>query len=514
MSTGSDFPTTLDSFTNKVDYVDDILAVETNTQSSAIEGLEAKVGADSSAVTTSHDYLLQHTVNDSGNQSVDGIKTFGSFPVTPSSDPTTDYQVANKSYVDSQISSEDFWDRTGTTINPKTSGDDLDMGAGDVSATAFIGTLNTAAQPNITSVGTLTSLAVTGASTASNIDSTNKTDIGSNTTHRGLTNNPHSVLATQISDFDTEVSNNSSVTANTSKLSGIEAGAEVNNISDTNATDLTDGGASTLHYHASDRSRANHTGTQTAATISDFDTEVSNNSSVTTNTTHRGLTNNPHSTTKTHVGLSNVPNTDFTSAVGLNTTHRGLTNNPHAVDKADVGLSNVPNTDFTAAVGSNTTHRTSDGKNHSDVVTNNSKISYTDAAAVGLNTTHRTSNGTNHANVVTNNAKVTNANHSGEVTGSGALTIANNVVDEANLKLDSAATDGYVLEARAAESGGLRWVPQSGGGAIDDIFYENAQNVTANYTISTNYNAMSAGPITIDTGVTVTIPSGSVWSIV
>lgn len=37
------------------------------------------------------------------------------------------------------------------------------------------------------------------------------------------------------------------------KLSGIEAGAEVNNISDANATDLTDGNDSTLHYHLSDR---------------------------------------------------------------------------------------------------------------------------------------------------------------------------------------------------------------------------------------------------------------------
>ncbi len=40
-------------------------------------------------------------------------------------------------------------------------------------------------------------------------------------------------------------------TAEKSKLSGIEAGAEVNNILDTNATDLTDGGDTTLHHHDS-----------------------------------------------------------------------------------------------------------------------------------------------------------------------------------------------------------------------------------------------------------------------
>lgn len=35
-----------------------------------------------------------------GDQTVAGVKTFSSFPVTPSSAPTTDYQVANKAYAD------------------------------------------------------------------------------------------------------------------------------------------------------------------------------------------------------------------------------------------------------------------------------------------------------------------------------------------------------------------------------------------------------------------------------
>ena len=52
------------------------------------------------------------------------------------------------------------------------------------------------------------------------------------------------------------------------------------------------------------------------------------------------------------------------------------------------------------------------------------------------------------------------------------------------------------------------------GGGSDEIFYENGQTVTTNYTISTSKNAMSAGPIGIATGITVTIPSGSTWTIV
>lgn len=61
-----------------------------------------------------------------------------------------------------------------------------------------------------------------------------------------------------------------------------------------NHTDLTDSGDSTLHYHATDRSRANHTGTQTAATISDFDTEVGNHVDVAANTTHRSSNGTDH----------------------------------------------------------------------------------------------------------------------------------------------------------------------------------------------------------------------------
>lgn len=52
------------------------------------------------------------------------------------------------------------------------------------------------------------------------------------------------------------------------------------------------------------------------------------------------------------------------------------------------------------------------------------------------------------------------------------------------------------------------------GGGADQVFYENDQIVNASYTLTTNKNAMSAGPVTIANGVTVTIPNGSVWTIV
>ena len=52
------------------------------------------------------------------------------------------------------------------------------------------------------------------------------------------------------------------------------------------------------------------------------------------------------------------------------------------------------------------------------------------------------------------------------------------------------------------------------GGGSDEIFYENGQTVTTNYTITNGKNAMSAGPITIDSGVTVTVGAGETLTIV
>ena len=45
------------------------------------------------------------------------------------------------------------------------------------------------------------------------------------------------------------------------------------------------------------------------------------------------------------------------------------------------------------------------------------------------------------------------------------------------------------------------------------VIYENANTISSNYTMTTGRSGMSAGPITLSTGVTVTLPSGSRWVI-
>ena len=68
--------------------------------------------------------------------------------------------------------------------------------------------------------------------------------------------------------------------------------------------------------------------------------------------------------------------------------------------------------------------------------------------------------------------------------------------------------EGYGASAWGSLGGGAT------GGAGNQIFFENDQTVTVNYTIPSTKNAMSAGPITIDTGISVTISTGANWVIV
>ena len=73
-------------------------------------------------------------------------------------------------------------------------------------------------------------------------------------------------------------------------------------------------------------------------------------------------------------------------------------------------------------------------------------------------------------------------------------------------------TDGGVFTK--TDGGSVVEVGAGGATVANDCIYENSQTISSNYTISTNKNAMSAGPITVNASVTVTIPSGSTYTIV
>ena len=93
--------------------------------------------------------------------------------------------------------------------------------------------------------------------------------------------------------------------------------------------------------------------------------------------------------------------------------------------------------------------------------------------------------------------------------------LADDSVTEA--KLDIYAAPSGTDKVLGYTSNGMEWVESAAGatgGGTDKIFWENGQTVTTNYTITNGYNAMSAGPVTINNGVAVTIGTGENWTIV
>ena len=152
--------------------------------------------------------------------------------------------------------------------------------------------------------------------------------------------------------------------------------------------------------------------------------------------------------------------------------------------------------------------------------------------------------------------------------------LTSDAVSEAKLKVSNSPVNGYFLSAQSGNTGGLTWaqvdltalsasnltsgtVPDArfpatlpaasaanltsipaanitgtlpaidgsnltglqagatgGNSGANAVFWENDQTITHDYTISTNKNAGSFGPLTINNGVTVTVPNNSTWTIV
>jgi hypothetical protein len=72
---------------------------------------------------------------------------------------------------------------------------------------------------------------------------------------------------------------------------------------------------------------------------------------------------------------------------------------------------------------------------------------------------------------------------------------------------------GKTVNGSAAVSWSLSEIGAARSGAAGAIV-ETANTISANYTLTTNFNGMSAGPVTVNSGVTVTVPSGASWVIV
>lgn len=73
-------------------------------------------------------------------------------------------------------------------------------------------------------------------------------------------------------------------------------------------------------------------------------------------------------------------------------------------------------------------------------------------------------------------------------------------------------TSGQVLTSGGA-SGAVTWTTPATASGGTGVILENQQAISSNYTLTTNYNGLSVGPVTIQNSIAVTVPNGAVWMI-
>ena len=120
------------------------------------------------------------------------------------------------------------------------------------------------------------------------------------------------------------------------------------------------------------------------------------------------------------------------------------------------------------------------------------------------------------------------AQDSGTVfTGIHTFTTSGTILDGSGIKVSTGATISPIGNASftgiltassfIGDGSSLSNLPAGapvGGASTNTVFFENDTAVAVNYQITSGKNAMSAGPIAINAGIAVTVPSGSSWTIV
>ena len=224
-------------------------------------------------------------------------------------------------------------------------------------------------------------------------------------------------------------------------------------------------------------------------------------------TNHSGM----GGTVKTAYGNSNVVE-DTTPQLGGNLDVNGNS----IVSASNGNISITPNGSGKVIIDG-LSHPTADGSANQVLKTDGSgNLSFTTMASGGLgNVSEDTTPQLGGDLDVDGNAIVSTSNGNIAITPNGT----GKVVIDGISHPTADGTNGQALVTNG--SGVLSFSTISGGGGggatgggSDEIFYENDQAVTTNYTITASHNAVTAGPITVNNGITVTIPSGVRWVVV
>jgi len=209
---------------------------------------------------------------------------------------------------------------------------------------------------------------------------------------------------------------------------------------------------------------------QAASTISDFDTEVANNSAVTANT-----------------AKVTYPTADSNKLAAIEASATADQSNAEIVAAVEAGSDSNTFTDADHtklnAIEASATADQSNAEIKSAYEANADSNEFSDAEQTKLSGIAASANNYSHT---------TNANLTGEVTSSGnASTITDDIVDEANLKVSNSPTNGTFLQAQSGASGGLTWA-SAGGGAT--AVHQFSNNTSTTYTgTASSFGTVGAG---------------------
>lgn len=133
-------------------------------------------------------------------------------------------------------------------------------------------------------------------------------------------------------------------------------------------------------------------------------------------------------------------------------------------------------------------------------------------ASGNLTVDGNTTLGNASGDTITLNANTANVPNNLTFAGTGSITLPNGTTGQR--PTPTAGMIRYNSSLSEFEGyNGSAWGTIGGGASAGGAIYQNKNSISANFTMDTNYNGMSVGPLTIDSGVIVTIPTGQRWVI-
>ena len=204
--------------------------------------------------------------------------------------------------------------------------------------------------------------------------------------------------------------------------------------------------------------------------------------------------------------IRNKANDDFVDIGDVAQTNLGMLLKAGGVMTGVLGTSTGSTSAPSFHFGDSGTGLYKKGTNQIGLVANQAEISFLDQNGLTVNNqkeirfSEQTGNGTNYVAVKSASALASNLT----LTLPTAAPTVSAGASYALIAIDESGALGWGL------AGGAEGAP----GSNNQVFWENDQAVTASYAITNGKNAGSFGPITINSGVTVTVGSGEVWSVV